>query len=102
MAQWKLLGLSQERQWVYGPAWLAGPAWSRARPNMLRDLLPAVGQEEEYDQEGMGLPVVTWGCSGAWMPILLPGWGWHFLWAQEPLSILQPQLLPLSQSGDAD
>lgn len=33
---------------------------------------------------------------------LLPGWGWHFLWAQEPLLILQPQLLLIGQSVEAD
>lgn len=35
------------------------------------------------------------GAATGW-PIPLPGWGWHFLWAQEPLLI--PHNCPLSSS----
>lgn len=37
---------------------------------------PAVGQEEEEDQEGKGLSAITWGCCRAWRPVQPPGWGW--------------------------
>lgn len=59
-----------------------GKGWAMC---VLRDLLPPLGQKEEEDQEGWGLPCGHMGLLWVWRPFFLPGWGWRPVWALEPL-----------------
>ena len=80
------LGAELECQWglsSYMAVWPSlGKGWAMC---VLRDLLPPLGQKEEEDQEGWGLPCGHMGLLWVWRPFFLPGWGWRPVWAPEPL-----------------